>query len=143
MRSAVWMTLRESRSSFAIEGEVGQSDRIQRFADVLAQRTGQGSVPFGQDALTQLQSEILGERTTLQRMGIRQSPVFVGEAIRYQEVVHHVAPPEEDLTLMLEGLMMFLRRTEGQSPVMRSAVATSGLCISTPLQTETAVFIVF
>ena len=133
MRSAVWMTLRESRSSFAIEGEGGQSDRIQRFADVLARRTGQGSVPLGQDALTQLQSEILGERTTLQRMGIRQSPVFVGEAIRYQEVVHYVAPPAEDLTPMLEGLMMFLERTEGQSPVMRSAVAAFGFVYIHPL----------
>ena len=43
MRSAVWMTLRESRSSFAIEGEADQADRIQRFADVLARRAGQGS----------------------------------------------------------------------------------------------------
>jgi hypothetical protein len=43
--------------------------------------------------LAQLQSEILGRRTTLQQFGIRQSPVVVGEVIRDQEVVHYVAPP--------------------------------------------------
>lgn len=42
LRSAVWMTLRESKASFAIEGETDQTDRIQRFADVLARRTGEG-----------------------------------------------------------------------------------------------------
>lgn len=133
MRSAVWMTLRESRSSFAIEGESDQSDRIQRFADVLARRTGQGSLPLDNAALSQLQSEILGNRTTLQQMGIRQSPVFVGEAIRYHEVVHYVAPPSEDLHLMLEGLTTFLERTQGQSSVMRSAVAAFGFVYIHPL----------
>lgn len=43
LRSAVWITLRESKASFAIEGEADQADRIQRFANVLAQRTGEGS----------------------------------------------------------------------------------------------------
>jgi hypothetical protein len=30
MRSAVWMTLRERRSSFEIEGEADETDHIQR-----------------------------------------------------------------------------------------------------------------
>jgi hypothetical protein len=93
MRSAVWMTLRESKSSFAIEGEADQSDRIQRFASVLSSRTGQGALPLDQTSLAELQSAILGQRTTLQKFGIRQSPVFVGEVLRFQETVHYVAPP--------------------------------------------------
>ncbi len=133
MRSAVWMTLRESKSSFAIEGEADQSDRIQRFADVLSRRTGQGSWPLNQAALAELQSEILGKRTTLQHFGIRQSPVIVGEVARYQEVVHYIAPPAEDVTEMLEGLVTFLERTQGQSSVMRSAVAAFGFVYIHPL----------
>ena len=133
MRSAVWMTLRESKSSFAIEGEADQSDRIQRFADVLSRRTGQGSWPLNQAALSELQSKILGKRTSLQHFGIRQSPVFVGEVARYQEVVHYIAPPAEDVTDMLEGLATFLERTQGQSSVMRSAVAAFGFVYIHPL----------
>lgn len=133
MRSAVWMTLRESKSSFAIEGEADQSDRIQRFADVLARRTGQGTWPLDQASLAELQSEILGKRTTLRHFGIRQSPVFVGEVARHQEIVHYVAPPAADMAAMLDGLKTFLKRTEGQSPVMRSAVAAFGFVYIHPL----------
>ena len=133
MRSAVWMTLRESKSSFAIEGEAEQSDRIQRFADVLARRTGEGGLPFDDASLAQLQSEILGQRTTLQQFGIRQSPVFVGEVLRYQEVVHYVAPPAEDIRAMLAGLTAFWERTQGQSAVMRSAVLAFGFVYIHPL----------
>lgn len=133
MRSAVWMTLRESKSSFAIEGEADQSDRIQRFADVLARRTGQGAVPLDNASLAQLQAEILGRRTTLQQFGLRQSPVFVGEVVRYREVVHYVAPPAQDMPAMLDGLAVFWQRTQGQSAVMRSAVLAFGFVYIHPL----------
>ncbi len=133
MRSAVWMTLRESKSSFAMEGEADQPDRIQRFADVLARRTGQGDWPLDDAALAQLQSEILGTRVTLQQFGVRQSPVFVGEVVRYQEVVRYVAPPFEDMAAMLDGLKVFLERTAGQSTVMRAAVAAFGFVYMHPL----------
>ncbi len=133
MRSAVWMTFRESKSSFAIEGEADSSDRIARFADMLARRTGQGDWPLDQATLAQLQSEILGKRTTLQQFGIRQSPVFVGEVIRFQQVVHYVAPPAQDMQVMLQGLVTFLERTKGQSAVMRSAVAAFGFVYIHPL----------
>jgi hypothetical protein len=133
MRSAVWMTLRESKSSFAIEREEGQADRIQRFANVLVRRTGEGGLPLNHAALAQLQSEILGPLTTLQQFGLRQSPVFVGEVARYQEVVHYIAPPAEDMQAMLNGLAVFWQRTQGQSAVMRSAVLAFGFVYIHPL----------
>jgi hypothetical protein len=133
VRSAAWMTLRESRSSFAIEGEADQTQRIQRFADVLARRTGQGALPLQAASLAQLQTEILGARTTLRHFGVRQSPVFVGEVIRYREVVHYVAPPPQDLQAMLEGLAVFWDRTQGQAPLMRSAVLAFGFVYVHPL----------
>ncbi len=134
LRSAVWMTLRESRSSFEIEGEADKADRIQRFADVLARRTGQGdTAPLSDASLAELQREILGPRSTIQRFGLRQSPVFVGEVARYQEVVHYVAPPPEDLPDMLAGLQTFLDRTSGQSPLMRGAVAAFSFVYIHPL----------
>lgn len=86
-RSAVWMTLRESRASFAIEGEAEQMDRVQRFADVIARRSGLGDVPLQHTELVEIQRDILGPRHTLQQLGVRQSPVFVGETVRFHEVV--------------------------------------------------------
>lgn len=124
-RAAAWITLRESKASFTIEGEGDKvhTNRIQRFADVMARRTGTGEIPLGDQPLAELQQEILGPRHALKHLGIRQSPVFVGETIRMEEVVHYVAPPAEGLGAMLEGLRVFLARTQGQSPAMRSAVA--------------------
>jgi hypothetical protein len=133
MRSAVWMTLRESKASFAIEGEAHHHDRIQRFADVLARRAGYGAIPLDEDSLRQLQTEILGTHASLEKFGIRQSPVFVGEVVRYQELVHYVAPMAEDVEDMLKGLGVFLERTGGQSSVMRSAVAAFGFVYIHPL----------
>lgn len=133
MKSSVWMTLRESRSSFEIEGEADKADRIQRFAGVLGRRTGQGDLPLTETALSEMQSEILGRITSLQQFGIRTSPVFVGEVHGFHEIVHYVAPPPEDLRPMLEGLATFIERTQGQSSVMRSAVASFGFVYIHPL----------
>lgn len=133
LRAAAWMTLRESKASFEIEGEASRTTRIQRFADVMARRTGQGALPLDDATLAVLQQEILGEATTLTRLGVRQSPVFVGETVRYQEIVHYVAPPADELADMLEGLRVFLARTAGQSPVMRSAAAAFGFVYIHPM----------
>lgn len=133
LRAAVWMTLRESKASFAIEGEADRVGRVQRFADVMARRTGQGDAPLSDAALAGLQQEILGGRTTVTHFGVRQSPVFVGETVRYQEIVHYVAPAADEVSAMLEGLQVFLEKTQGQSPVMRSAVAAFGFVYIHPL----------
>lgn len=42
--------------------------------------------------LAAIHKEILGGSTTLQQFGLRQSPVFVGESVHFQEVVHYIAP---------------------------------------------------
>lgn len=133
LRAAVWMTLRESKASFGIEGEADRVGRVQRFADVMARRVGQGEMPLSDEALAGLQREILGEQTTIGHFGVRQSPVFVGETVGYQEVVHYVAPGANELGAMLEGLRVFLDRTAGQSAVMRSAVAAFGFIYIHPL----------
>lgn len=133
MKSAVWMTLRESKSSFAIEGEGDKGDRIQRFARVLGRRTGKGELALTDAVLAEIQKEILGARTTLQKFGLRQSPVFVGESVRFQEVVHYLAPPAQDVAAMLQGLATFLERTAGQSPVMRATVAAFGFVYIHPM----------
>ncbi|WP_010517610.1 Fic family protein [Komagataeibacter oboediens] len=133
-RAAVWLTNRESKASFTIEGEEHQLDRIQRFSHVLATRTGHGAVPLTDTDLADLQRNILGDVTITEHFGLRLSPVFVGEyTMRYENVVHYLAPPAQDVADMLGGLKIFLDRTEGQSPVMRSAVAAFGFVYIHPL----------
>lgn len=135
MRASVWMTLRESRASFAIEGESLAVKRIERFADVMARRTGEGEIPLTPDRLAELQQDILGDKSIIAHYGIRQSPVFVGQTqIRgLKEVVHYIAPPPDEINAKLKGLMAFIANTSGQSSVLRCAVAAFAFVYIHPL----------
>lgn len=61
MRTASWLTFKESRASFLIEKEADQTDRIQRFAHVIAQYCGHIDDPLSDASLHILQAAILGE----------------------------------------------------------------------------------
>lgn len=131
VRSAVWLTIKESRASFQIEGEESQNDRVKRFASVMERRLGQDSDPLGDEFLATIQTEILGERAL--RIGPRRSPVFVGETGLSGEVVHYVAPHWDHLPEMLNGLREFLTTTRGRSPLLRAAVLSFGFVYLHPM----------
>lgn len=133
MRSAVWLTIKESRASFRIEHEEDRKDRIQRFAAVMERRCGQIENTLSPQSLGELQREILGERTTLSNFGLRESPVFVGGISGFQEEVHYVAPPAGEVAGMLEGVSAFISRTRGSSPLVRAAVTAFGFIYIHPL----------
>jgi hypothetical protein len=130
-RSAVWLTIKESRASFAIEHEEQHVDRVRRFASVLESRCGRDDNPLSVASLTQLQAEILGARAT--RFGIRASPIFVGEVDRYTEVVHYIAPHWDDAPALLTGLAAFAVRTVGQPSLLRAAVESFGFVYIHPM----------
>lgn len=130
MRSAVWLTVKESRSSFAIEHEEQCTDRIQRFALVMERRCGTWKDPLLPSHLAELQSEILGPRAT--RYGIRQSPVFIGQG-GYMPTVHYIAPHWKDTAAMLAGLSAFDIRTRGGSSIVRAAAISFGFVYIHPM----------
>lgn len=71
--------------------------------------------------------------TTLASFGLRRSPVFVGQTVRYENVVHYVAPDWPDVAPMLEGLRIFVERTKGAPPTARAAVASFAFVYIHPL----------
>lgn len=122
-RSAVWLTVKESRSSFAIEHEENRLDRIQRFAAVIGRETGRAENPYADATLLSIQSAILGANAL--RYGLRRSPVFVGERRGWgEEIVHYIAPHWDDAPELLAGLSRVMERTQGLSPVARAAIAS-------------------
>ena len=104
MRSSIWLTLRESKASFKIEGEGNQTTRIARFADVIARYTGKGEIPLDEISLSHLQKAILGDKVPFHHYGVRLSPVFVGQTHHFQEVVHYIAPSYPLVSAKLAGL---------------------------------------
>ena len=130
-RSVVWLTIKESRASFAIEHDEQHVDRVRRFAAVMEQRCGQYEEPLSDTALVALQSQILGARAT--RYGVRRSPVFVGEVDGFTEVVHYIAPHWDDAPALLSGLRSFATRTAGAPALLRAAVLSFGFVYIHPM----------
>lgn len=92
---------------------------MKRFAAAIAHYSGRMDDPMAPEQLLTLQQAVLGEAAL--RVGIRRSPVFVGERSFAREIVHYIAPPAELVTDMLGALRRFEARTRGTSPVARAA----------------------
>lgn len=60
MRTASWLTFKESRASFLIEKEADKAERIQRFAHVIAKYCGLIEDPLGEGSLHTLQARYPG-----------------------------------------------------------------------------------
>jgi hypothetical protein len=132
LRSAVWLTIKESRASFAIEHEEDKRDRVQRFATVMEQRAGQSADPLNPVELEVLLREILGPHAL--HYGLRHSPVFVGDTARFgEERVHYIGPHWDDIPSILAGLQDLLRRTAGLSSVARAALVSFGFVYLRPM----------
>ncbi|MBF5007353.1 Fic family protein [Diaphorobacter caeni] len=132
MRTASWLTLKESRASFLIEKEADKADRIQRFAHVIAKYCGHIEDPLGGDSLRTLQAGILGQDAL--GLGLRRSPVFVGQATMREDIVHYIAPPHETLPALLDGLKAFELATRGAEPLARAATLAFGFVYIHPMR---------
>jgi hypothetical protein len=119
MRTASWLTFKESRASFLIEQEADKTDRIQRFAHVIAKHCGLIDQPLSHNSLHTLQAGILGHEAL--GLGLRLSPVFVGQATMRENIVHYIAPPFEAVPQLLSGLQAFEQATRGAEPLARAA----------------------
>ncbi|MFZ6748492.1 Fic family protein [Undibacterium sp. Ren11W] len=131
LRSSVWLTIKESRASFAIEHEEDQDDRIKRFAMVMEHLCGEIPNPLSLPDLEGLQKEILGENSL--SYGVRKSPVFVGHYAGYRNVVDYIAPHWESAPLLLAGLSASLSRTKGHAPILRATIASFGFVYIHPM----------
>jgi len=131
LRSSVWLTIKESRASFAIEHEEDREDRIKRFAMVMESRCGELANPLSMSDLESLQAEILGKNALT--YGVRSSPVFVGHSAGYRDVVDYVAPHWTTTSSMLNGLSETLSKTHGNSPIVRATIASFGFVYIHPM----------
>ncbi|KTC54239.1 cell filamentation protein Fic, partial [Pseudomonas fluorescens ABAC62] len=132
MRTASWLTLKESRASFLIERESDKADRVQRFAHVIANYCGHINDPLSNESLQRLQAGILGEQAL--GLGLRRSPVFVGQATLREDIVHYIAPQFEVLTQLLDGLKAFELATRGAEPLARAAAVAFAFVYIHPMR---------
>lgn len=124
-RAAAFLLLKDSRSSYAIEGEHAPQDRIQRWGRAIGEA---GRRPLDLDELLRLQRLVIGDARFV-RLGLRQEGSFVGEHDRDtgMPLPDHVSARPEDLPSLIEGLLTFDRGSAQHiDPVIAAAILAFG-----------------
>jgi len=106
-RTAAFLLLKDSRSSYEIEGEHPPQDRIQRWGRAIAEA---GHQPLDRDELLRLQRLVIGDARFV-RMGFRHEGGFVGEHDRETRMPlpDHISARPEDLPSLIDGMVAFDR----------------------------------
>ena len=133
LRSVNWMTVKESRASFAIERETEHEDRIQRFARAMNTHCGRIEDPLSELSLRRLQESIIDKKRATFGTGFRRSPVFVGHNDHFAPVVDYIAPHYEKVPGMLAGLREFANRTVGRNSILRATAISFGFVYVHPM----------
>jgi hypothetical protein len=104
-RTAAFLLLKDSRSSYAIEGERAPQDRIQRWGRAIGEA---GNRPVDLDELLRLQRIVIGD-TRFVELGLRQEGGFVGEHDRDSRMPlpDHISARPEDLPSLIAGMAAF------------------------------------
>lgn len=104
-RTAAFLLLKDSKSSYAIEGERPPQDRIQRWGRAIGEA---GQHNLDRDELLRLQRIVIGDERFV-KLGFRTEGGFVGEHDRESRapLPDHVDARPEDLDALIGGLIDF------------------------------------
>ena len=121
-RAVDYLYTKETRSSFAIEGETPSATRSSRFISAL--RAAPTFDPTDKSAVIGLQGDIVDPRYAA--VDWRDSQNFVGQTVSgYREEVHYICPRPQDVPELMQSWMRLTRRVVrgGVDPVIAAAVA--------------------
>ena len=104
-RTAAFLLLKDSRSSYVIEGEQAPQNRIERWGRAIGEA---GRRPIDLEELQRLQKIVIADSRFVM-MGIRCEGGFVGEHDRITQMPlpDHISASPEDLHDLVEGLAAF------------------------------------
>lgn len=132
-RTAAFLLLKDSRSSYAIEGEHPPQDRIQRWGRAIGEA---GHLELDQNELLRLQQIVIGDERFI-KLGFRREGGFVGSHDRESRVPlpDHISARHEDLDALVGGMVTFAR-TQAQSldPVVAAGILAFGFVYIHPFE---------
>lgn len=132
-RTAAFLLLKDSKSSYVIEGERPPQDRIQRWGRAIGEA---GRRPLDLDELLRLQAIVIGDARFV-RLGLRKEGGFVGEHNRdtRMPLPDHISARPEDLRSLVDGMSEFDRTAATHlDPVIASAVLAFGFVFVHPFE---------
>jgi hypothetical protein len=132
-RTAAFLLLKDSKSSYVIEGESPPQDRLQRWGHVIGEA---GLRPIDLDELLRLQRIVIGDARFV-KLGLRREGGFVGERDResLMPLPDHICARHKDLPSLIEGMMAFAQGAAQQlDAVIAAAVLAFGFVYAHPFQ---------
>ncbi len=132
-RTAAFLLLKDSRSSYAIEGEAPPQDRIQRWGRAIGE-AGRRSLDL--EELLRLQKIVIGD-TRFVKLGLRQEGGFVGEHDRdtRMPLPDHISARPDDLASLAMGMIAFDHGpAEALDPVIAAAILAFGFVYVHPFE---------
>ncbi len=132
-RAVHYLFTKETKSSFAIEGEVASTDRTLRFVAALGRAdhfdTGD------KQAFVQLQNAIVDPRYAQKDWRTLQN--YVGQtASNYTQIVHFICPKPEDVASLMDGWMRTVARIEDGAvdPICAATITGFGFVFIHPFE---------
>lgn len=132
-RTAAFLLLKDSRSSFAIEGERPPQDRIQRWGLAIGEA---GKRPLDLGELLRLQRIVIGDARFV-HLGLRHEGGFIGERDRDtgMPIPAHISARSDDLNRLVDGMIAFDRQAAQQlDPVVAAGVLAFGFVYVHPFE---------
>lgn len=132
-RTAAFLLLRDSRSSYAIEGERPPHSRIERWGRAIGEA---GRHALDLDELLRLQALVIGDARFV-TLGLRREGGFVGEHDRTTRmpIPDHVSARPDDLPSLIDGLIECERGpARTLDPVIAAAVIAFGFVYIHPFE---------
>jgi Fic family protein len=133
-RAVSFLYTKETRSSFALEGETPSADRTARF--IAALKRAPAFEPSAKAELLRLQGVIVDPRYAAQDW--RDFQNFVGETVgHHREDVHFIAPKPGDLSDLMDAWMAMTRRlidSPAVDPVIAAAVSSFAFVFLHPFE---------
>lgn len=132
-RAVGYLYTKETRSSFAIEGETPNASRAERF--VAALRAAPDFDPADKAALVRLQGDIVDRRYAASDW--RRFQNFVGATVGgYREEVHFICPRPGDVPDLMDAWAAMTRRVVegGVDPVVAAAVSAFAFVFIHPFE---------
>lgn len=130
---ASFLLLKDSRASYAIEGERPPQDRVQRWARAIGEA---GRHPIDSDELLRLQRVVIGDDRFV-KLGFRTEGGFIGEHDRVTgaPLPEHISARPEDLGSLASGMVAFDRESAPElDAVIAAAVLAFGFVYVPPLR---------
>ena len=132
-RAAAFLLLKDSRSSYAIEGEWPPQDRIQRWGRAIGEA---GHQALDLEELLRLQKIVIGDARFV-KLGLRREGGFVGEHERdtRMPLPDHISARPEDLPSLTEGMIAFDHGpAQALDPIIAAAVLAFGFVYVHPFE---------